>query len=195
MIEVLFTFHSTSVIAALMYYFKFSQNGSAYFKENRQFISNIKNNITDELTKEISQLVTPLNVIELHLQEGKITYDKRNINPPKGEKFKNWLGNYLIKEMNFFILYYEFKKTHIAWKKWSAFLKGYSIFVAIFQILNLLICFYLLYFNTIDLNEWKILICSGLPAVIFLVVGILMIFYKDTFKNKIINMRDEYHGL
>ena len=197
MIEGLITFHSTLVIATLMYYLKFSQNGCAYIKENRQFISNIKNNITDELTKEISQLATPLNVIELHLQEGKITYDERNINPSKGEKFKNWLDNYLSKKMNFFILYYEFKETHRLWKEWSTSLKRYSIFVAIFQLLNLSICFYLLYFNTIYLNEyeWIILICSGLPALVLLIAGILMIWYKDTFKNKIINMRDEYHGL
>ena len=209
----LITLHSALVACSLMYYFKFSNKNNKFFEDTYNFIKDIKNRITKEIAEEISLLAIskPKFIIlkepknkESHLE---YEYHEENVNPLKGEKFKNWLEDYLKKEKSFFVLYYEFRKKHLAWRKWSKFLKYYSIFVSIIQLLFLLAPLWHSFCPLIikNMNQETNFICIQnnssillyllVPSVIFIICGLIMIHYKDSLKNKIIDERDKYYGL
>lgn len=212
--EPLIALHSVLIAFSLIYYFKFSNKENKFFEDNYNFIKNIKSRITQEIANEISLLAIPTpKVIILKepknedLDTKKAEYYEGNSNPLKGEKFKDWLDNYLKKEKSFFVLYYEFNKKYLSWRKWSKFLRYYSIFVSIIQFLLLLILLW--YFlcpsfikninqeiNSICVqNNSFVFIYLFILPIILIICGLIIICYKDSLKNKIIDKRDQYYEL
>ena len=205
MIE-LTSFHTFILTASLMYYFKFSKDDETYYTENYRFISDMKSRITGELAQSITTLTNSNNriIVKPKKDDGlEIELATDNMNPIKSEKFKNWLDDYLDKKTSFFFLCSDFKRLYLSWKKWSKFSRLYSMILAILQIISIVLCFYwsklcpegnFAKLACIDSDD-NALYCLGLPSLVLVILGLIIIFYKNLLKDNVVEIRDGYHDL
>ena len=197
MVNWLIAFHGATITLSFAYFFRFRKVDTNFFKKSHDFIIDVKNRTTGELAQEISgTMESGIRIIAIS-EGSEVTYSEEEVNPLKGEKFKNWLDNYLEKERSFFVLYHSFKEIYAKWKKWYAAVTVYSKILIFTQFLNLAFCAiseHTPFFGTKEKNI-ELMYGSGVLGLILVLVGILMIFRVDSIKDHLVSKMDEYHEL
>lgn len=128
-------FHIGLFFACLTYYFRFSEKRKNFFDEVYDYTSQVKSSITGEIADRFTKDLKPIPDIYITNPDGDVSYREGTPNPAKGEKFKNWLDDYLEDKTTFFIRYYQVKKLYKSWR-WIWFaLKYLALVLSIVELL------------------------------------------------------------
>ena len=140
--ESLVNFHLGIIFLYLTYYFKFSERSKIFFDEIYDYTSQIKSSITGEIANRFTKELKPIPDIYITNSSNSVNYKEGIPNPAKGEKFKNWLDDYLADQTTFFVHYYQVIELYKSWKwTWST-LKYSALVLTIIELLLFMITFY-----------------------------------------------------
>ncbi|EPZ49868.1 hypothetical protein M902_0727 [Bacteriovorax sp. BAL6_X] len=204
-------FHGVIATISIGYFFKVKGLDSSFLTESFDNIVDIKNRITSEITEEIVRLATPIpDVYVTGGEVNEVSYYEGVSNPLKGDSFKNWLDDYLEKEISFIDYYAKFKKLFSKWKKYKNLLMNFSIFLTIIELINMATCFYLSQFCfKLNNGEVKLLaepfLCSSNTKIIIFVsgaftlvlifIGLFLIMSLNRVESKVLDFKGTYNGL
>lgn len=191
MMAALITFHGAVAVLCLTYFIRFSKESESYNESIYNFFRDAKDSFTRELVEEISTLLKTDIPSKIVLSD--TNYSESALTSPKGEKFREFLNNYLQKETGYIVRLYEIRKAYSLCRKWSMYTENFSMGLVVVELLALVLHFFLSY-CTEKINT-SILLYVNSFSLFLIIVGLVMLARKSFVTRKAMCIKDDCHGL